>query len=114
MLMRFVMNFTIGMVRRPLTRLPPRAVDELVMPMITMLLMIARCCECAAVSVLGAAAWQFGALVGFFWTLVSIVQSFNPDTASAVLFYCLAGLAAVRCVTHRRLPSSVAVTNTRS
>ena len=37
---------------------------------------------------------MFGALVGFFWTLVGIVQSFNPDTTSAVLFYCVAGLAA--------------------
>lgn len=53
LLMRFVMNFTIGMC---------------------------------------------GALVGFFWTLVSIVQSFNPDTGSAILFYCVAGLAAVSMV----------------
>ena len=39
-----------------------------------------------------------GALIGFFWTLVGIVQSFNPDTSSAVLFYCVAGLAAVSMI----------------
>ena len=53
MILRFVMNFTIGM---------------------------------------------FGALVGFFWTLVGIVQSFNPDTGSAILFYCVAGLGALSMV----------------
>ena len=41
---------------------------------------------------------QFGALVGFFWTLWGIVQSFNPDTASAIAFFCVAGLAGASMV----------------
>lgn len=39
-----------------------------------------------------------GALVGFFWTLWGIVQSFNPDTASAVAFFCVAGLAGMSMI----------------
>lgn len=41
---------------------------------------------------------MIGALVGFFWTLVGIVQSFNPDTVSAVLFFGVASLAAMSMI----------------
>ena len=41
---------------------------------------------------------MIGALVGFFWTLWGIVQSFNPDTASAIAFFCVAGLAGLSMI----------------
>jgi hypothetical protein len=41
---------------------------------------------------------MIGALIGFFWALVGVIQSFNPDTAEAVLFYGVAGLGGLSMV----------------
>jgi len=37
--------------------------------------------------------------VGFFWTLWGIVQSFNPDTASAIAFFCVTKLTNLNIIT---------------
>lgn len=41
---------------------------------------------------------MIGALIGFFWTLMGIIQSFNPDAASAMLFYSIAVLGGLSMV----------------
>ena len=52
---------------------------------------------------MGALLGMCGALVGFFWTLVAIVQSFNPDTGPCDGGHCALYHALNRCQHNRAI-----------